>query len=112
MLRSLLIQMERLKESYQDSRRYSEMTASIEVVHSRLARNPWTKFLAQAVQHVTVERQPIDFVRLRRVIDALAGLQQRCELMLKVVRSLEIEYENSENHETPEKGSGSTEGQL
>lgn len=113
---SLGIQLARLKESIQDPKRMHEMISSIFVMRSRLQKNPWTRFIAEPLNHVIEDDRSAPFVRYRKLSDSVQDLELRLKLGLKLVRGLENEFENdaeNENEvENPKMGGNASGGNI
>lgn len=94
MVRSLRLQLERVKESIQDPKRLHELVSSIAVMRSRLGVNPWTAFIVEPLLSVLEDDRSAPFTRYRRLADTVGDLELRIEMALKLIRGLEIEIEN------------------
>ncbi len=94
MVRSLKLQLERVKESIQDPKRLHELVSSIAVMRSRLGVNPWTSFIVEPLLSVLEDDRSAPFTRYRRLADTVNDLEMRIEMALKLIRGLEIEIEN------------------
>lgn len=94
MVRSLRLQLDRVKESIQDPKRLHELVASIAVMRSRLGVNPWTAFIVEPLMSVLEDDRSAPFTRYRRLADTVGDLELRIEMALKLIRGLEIEIEN------------------
>lgn len=94
MVRSLRLQLERVKESIQDPKRLHELVSSIAVMRSRLGTNPWTSFIVEPLMSVLEDDRSAPFTRYRRLADTVGDLELRIEMALKLIRGLEIEIEN------------------
>jgi ADP-heptose:LPS heptosyltransferase len=94
MVRSLRLQLDRVKESIQDPKRLHELVSSIAVMRSRLGANPWTAFIVEPLLSVLEDDRSAPFTRYRRLSDTVDDLELRIEMALKLIRGLEIEIEN------------------
>jgi ADP-heptose:LPS heptosyltransferase len=94
MVRSLRLQLDRVKESLQDPKRLHELVSSIAVMRSRLGANPWTAFIVEPLLSVLEDDRSAPFTRYRRLADTVGDLELRIEMALKLIRGLEIEIEN------------------
>jgi ADP-heptose:LPS heptosyltransferase len=94
MVRSLRMQLDRVKESIQDPKRLHEMVCSIAVMRSRMGVNPWTAFIVEPLLSVLEDDRSAPFTRYRRLADTVGDLELRIEMALKLIRGLEIEIEN------------------
>lgn len=94
MVRSLRLQLDRVKESIQDPKRLHELVSSIAVMRSRLGANPWTAFIVEPLLSVLEDDRSAPFTRYRRLADTVGDLELRIEMALKLIRGLEIEIEN------------------
>lgn len=102
-VRSLLLQLSRLRQAYEDPRQMREVVTSVIVLRSRLARNSATAFIAEALVPIIEDDRSNPFTRFRRLTDAANDLQLRIEVALKVTRGLESEFENTESVKRPTK---------
>lgn len=93
-VQSLKLQLSRLKESFQDPQRIHEVVSSIIAIRSRLQKSPWTRFIAEPLMQVIEDDRSAPFARFRKLSDAVQDLELRIGLALKLIRSLEIEFEN------------------
>jgi hypothetical protein len=94
MVRSLRLQLDRVKESIQDPKRLHELVSSIAVMRSRLGASPWTAFIVEPLLSVLEDDRSAPFTRYRRLADTVGDLELRIEMALKLIRGLEIEIEN------------------
>jgi ADP-heptose:LPS heptosyltransferase len=94
MVRSLRLQLDRVKESIQDPKRLHEVVSSIAVMRSRMGANPWTTFIVEPLMSVLEDDRSAPFTRYRRLADTVGDIELRIEMGLKLIRGLEIEIEN------------------
>lgn len=91
LVRSLRLQLDRVKESIQDPKRVHELVSSVAVMRSRLGKNPWTAFVVEPLLSVLEDDRSAPFTRYRRLADTIADLENRIEMALKLIRGLEAE---------------------
>lgn len=91
LVRSLRLQLDRVKESIQDPKRVHELVSSVAVMRSRLGKNPWTMFAVEPLMSVLEDDRSAPFTRYRRLADTIADLENRIEMALKLIRGIDAE---------------------
>jgi ADP-heptose:LPS heptosyltransferase len=99
LVRSLRLQLDRVKESIQDPKRVHELVSSVAVMRSRLGKNPWTMFAVEPLMSVLEDDRSAPFTRYRRLADTIADLEIRIEMALKLIRGIDAELMSDESKE-------------
>jgi ADP-heptose:LPS heptosyltransferase len=99
LVRSLRLQLDRVKESIQDPKRVHELVSSVAVMRSRLGKNPWTAFAVEPLLSVLEDDRSPPFTRYRRLADTMTDLENRIEMALKLIRGLEAELNFDDSKE-------------
>lgn len=99
LVRSLRLQLDRVKESIQDPKRVHELVSSVAVMRSRLGKNPWTMFAIEPLMSVLEDDRSAPFTRYRRLADTIADLENRIEMALKLIRGIDAELMTEDSKE-------------
>lgn len=103
-VQSLGLQLARLREAYEDPKRMREVVMSVISLRTRLAKNQTMRFMAEALLPIAEDDRSPAFSRFRKLHDAVADLQMRISISLKLLRGLETEFE-SDVYPEPSEGS-------